>query len=72
MSIEAAKLAQEEYCEENGVPHFAPYSGICHRCFRNIYQRHVEKDKDDRGYTAQEARHTHITSCPHCNASFLE
>lgn len=70
--IEAAKQAQEEYCEEHGVPHFAPYNGICHMCYKNIYQTHSKKDKSVRGYTATEARRIHITSCPHCNASFIE
>ena len=72
MSLEDEKMAQEEYCEENGVPLFAPYNGICHRCYKSIYQTHSKKDKSVKGYTVEEARHTHITSCPQCNASFLE
>ena len=73
MNAEAAKVAQEEYCVENEVPMFAPYSGICHRCCENIYLNHKRNDgSESAGYTPKESRRTHITSCPHCNASFLE
>lgn len=67
-SYDAPKIAQEEYCEENGVPMFAPISGVCHRCFKNIYWN----TKTEKGYTTVQARKIHITACPHCNASFIE
>lgn len=68
--IDLWKMAQEEYCEEHGVPLFAPISGICHNCFRSIYWRNNQTERI--GYTVEEARSIHITSCPHCNASFIE
>ena len=71
MEIKNATQAQEEYCERNGVPLFAPYNGFCHNCFKNIYW-HYGQDTRVTGYTPEEARSTHITSCPHCNASFVE
>ena len=72
MNIDAGKIAQEEYCEEHSLPLFAPTDGICHRCYKNIYKRYERNEKWTTGYTAKEARNIHITSCPHCNASFLE
>lgn len=30
--------AQEKYCNENNLPHFAPTNGQCWKCKRNIYE----------------------------------
>lgn len=31
--------AQNEYCERNDAPHFAPRSGTCWNCHMNIYEQ---------------------------------
>jgi hypothetical protein len=72
MSREAAKIAQEEYCEENDVPMFAPYNGICPWCYKDIYKKCSQEDETIKGYTARQAGRIHITSCPHCNTSFID
>lgn len=61
---EKASLAQAAYCKEKNTPLFAPPSGLCWRCGRNIYS------KD--GYTVKEAKTELITSCPFCHGSFID
>lgn len=34
-----AMKAQDKLCKENGYPHFAPSTGICWACHRNIYEQ---------------------------------
>ena len=71
--MDGAKIAQEEYCAENEVPMYAPYSGSCPRCYKDIYHDYKRNDGSvSRGYSISEARRIHITDCPHCNASFIE
>jgi len=33
-----AKQAQYKLCEENNYPNFAPGSGVCWKCHKNIYK----------------------------------
>ena len=35
--VEKSISAQAEYCEKTSAPHFAPKSGICWCCGKNIY-----------------------------------
>lgn len=70
--------AQKEYSNENGSPQFAPKSGICWKCHKNIYEpytrvviiRGEEKEKTT-GITVEEASNKVITGCPHCNYSYV-
>jgi len=39
-----ARMAQKEYTERTGFPHFAPMSGACYKCNRNIYEKTSWKD----------------------------
>lgn len=79
--------AQKKYCEENQDPHFAPYSGICWSCNRNIYQPvgwkyengrkvQVSSDSSDKdrvtGVTVEKAGSELVTGCPHCNRSYCD
>jgi hypothetical protein len=36
--VQKAIKAQADYCEKTGSPHFAPKSGICWACGKNIYE----------------------------------
>ena len=64
--------AQEVYCDEHKIPQFAPRNGWCSSCGRNIYEPYTYRGHEDQTYgiTVEEAGSRHITSCPHCNATF--
>ena len=49
--------AQKRLCERGGLPHFAPYTGIC-RCGADIV---------DEGWATG-----HVTGCPKCHRSFCD
>ena len=59
---EKAKEAQRKFCEEKGLPHFAPAFGTCWACHQDIYDR----------ISVERASQTLITGCPHCNRSFVD
>ena len=69
-----AMTAQEEYCTRNGLPNYAPtITGLCGRCYHNIFQPRVWPDGHiTQGYTVAAASNGLITCCPHCHYSFLE
>lgn len=71
--IEAAK-AQEDYCNENEVPRFAPGNGWCSSCGRNIYEPYTYRREPiaTTGISVEEAGRKLITSCPHCNRTFCD
>ena len=78
--IEAAK-AQEEYCRKQNLPLFAPKSGVCWACSKNIYAPLERKainplTRETRtsisGITVEAAGSIHITGCPHCNRSYVD
>jgi len=54
--------AQKGYCEKNDKPHFAPYSGICANCNKQIYNE----------ISLTKARTELITGCPYCGWSYCE
>lgn len=67
--------AQKKYCGEKGLPHFAPYSGVCWKCHKNIYEPHHRKygDRDyETGITTEKAGRELVTGCPHCNRSYCD
>ncbi|OWF74684.1 hypothetical protein B4902_00735 [Yersinia frederiksenii] len=68
-SSNAAQKAQAEYCQNNGVPHFAPHDGICFRCKKDIYQQHSLNGRST-GITVERAGSELVTYCPHCNRSY--
>jgi hypothetical protein len=52
--------AQNQYCHRTGNPHFAPPTGICWGCKKNIYT----------AISLETASTTLITGCPHCHKTF--
>ncbi len=68
-----AVAAQEQYCDDHGLPFFAPRRfGICFHCGRNIYKPMHWSDGRITGITVENAGKFHITGCPHCNFSFCD
>ena len=81
-----ARQKQAEYCVEHG-PHFAPKSGRCWKCDRDIYQKIGWKIENGRaiempldspdakhftGVTVGRAATSLVTGCPHCNRSYCD
>ena len=52
--------AQAEYCRDNSLPHFAPGSGRCWSCGKQIYDR----------IDFSQAANSLITGCPFCHRSY--
>ncbi|PIF44332.1 hypothetical protein CLU96_1276 [Chryseobacterium sp. 52] len=78
--VEAAK-AQKQYCDENPSPHFAPTSGRCWSCSRNIYEAVNHKGSEWNGVkypdyvtgiSVEKAGRELVTGCPHCNRSYCD
>ena len=55
-------MAQKEYCKETGAPHFAPASGMCWSCNRQIYNE----------IDVVRAANSLITGCPYCHRSYCD
>jgi hypothetical protein len=53
---ETKLIWQKKYCELRDIPMFAPASGICYYCRKEI----------------QDRREQLITGCDHCNHSFCD
>ena len=68
----AAAKAQQDYCEAHEAPMFAPTGGLCFRCGYNIYLPVNGSRGAVHGITVEDAGKRLITSCPHCNYSFVE
>lgn len=69
---EAAE-AQVRFCERNGYLLFAPRSGYCYKCGRNIYEPLKSRAGDIiPGYTVEQAGHMLITYCPFCHMSYID
>ena len=68
----AADAAQEKYCHEKHYPHFAPRSGFCYRCGRDIYRQITWPSGHTTGISVEGAGNHLITGCPHCHYSFCE
>ena len=68
---ESAAAAQEAYCEEHGIPMFAPKNGCCPNCCRNIYLPISNGIVRLYGVSVQEAGERVISGCPHCHKSFV-
>jgi hypothetical protein len=59
-----AMEAQFEYCKKEGFPVFAPASGNCWNCGRNIYGKG--------GISVFRASRKLITGCPYCRISYCD
>lgn len=69
---EAAE-AQARFCERSGYLLFAPRSGYCYKCGRNIYKPFKTRAGDTLpGYTVEQAGHVLITYCPFCHVSYID
>jgi len=66
--INNCREAQAKYCAEKGHPHFAPGSGICWKCNRNIYQNYETNGRISAGKTGESL----VTGCPHCYRSYCD
>lgn len=65
--------AQRRYCNETKSPLFAPTDGICFSCNKNIYEDQENwRGLKTNGITEQAASEKLVTSCPHCNSSFID
>ena len=81
-NVSEAIVAQDLYCMEKHVPHFAPRTGICWRCNKNIYKQVIHEKKDWKtnevtgyfttGISVERAGRELITGCPHCNRSYCD
>lgn len=66
---------QKRYCEEHDAPHFAPKSGVCWKCNRNIYEKCIQKNtygERTTGITTHVASTQLVTGCPHCNRTYCD
>ncbi len=81
-NVEKACAEQERYCKEKHFPHFAPRSGRCDRCGKNIYKQ-IEHDRYHvitgefvgrytTGISVERAGSELVTGCPHCNRSYCD
>ena len=66
--------AQENYCKENKLPHFAPHDGRCWSCNQQIYAEGKSRWNGgiSRGVSVEKAGTELITGCPHCNRSYCD
>lgn len=67
-----AEKAQEDFCERNQAPLFAPRNGFCPRCAANIYSPYYWRGGAVSGYSVEYAGKHLITGCPHCRYSFID
>ncbi len=85
--VSKAVAAQAQYCNLKNYPHFAPGSGVCYRCHKNIYEQigwkiengmktRVSIDSTELNYTTgidvEKAGKELVTGCPHCNRSYCD
>ena len=54
--------AQIKYCKDKKLPHFAPISGRCWNCGKQIYER----------ITLEKAGNELVTGCSFCRRSFCD
>ena len=66
----AAAESQRIFCALHRLPLFAPPTGICWTCGKNIYYNYGPEPGD--AYTVARAGNEHITGCPFCHRSFCD
>jgi len=69
--ISEAIKAQRKYLNKKQFPHFAPTSGGCFNCRKNIYHQ-ITNNGRTTGFSVETAGSTHVTYCPHCNRSYCD
>lgn len=70
-NVNLAAAAQKKFCAENDYPHFAPNSGVCYVCKRNIYTP-LDRGSYKTGISVERASSILVTGCPHCNRSYCD
>lgn len=66
-TIQKAIEVQHVYCQIKDKPEFAPMTGYCWKCGRNIY------DPDREGHYDLNYAMTHlITGCPYCHSTYCD
>jgi hypothetical protein len=63
---------QKKYCSETGHPHFAPETGNCFRCHKNVYQNYDMESRYGEKWESKGYGKTLVTGCPHCKMSYCE
>lgn len=70
-----ARKAQRKYCDEEGLPLFAPFTGICFKCGKNIYEEKEYRRGNTfvkKGIDVDKATNELVTGCPHCSMSYVD
>jgi hypothetical protein len=67
-NVSASVQGQKKLSEDNNLPHFAPKSGVCWNCKKNIY----EPDERGFGITTERASTELVTGCPHCFRTYCD
>ena len=73
-NISEAIKAQEQFCDKNEYPRFAPDNGICWDCHQNIYSENgrTRYGKKTHGISVESAGHYLLTGCPFCSRSYCD
>lgn len=69
--VEASKAAQKKLQQDKGYPDFAPASGFCWNCKRQIYQE-IDRGEYKSGITVEKASSELVTGCPHCHRTYCD
>lgn len=75
--MESQLIKQVNYCSTKTLPVMIPKSGVCSKCFRNVYKDSARFEENrfrvlTKGLTDYECEMQWITSCPHCKTTFKE
>jgi len=69
-NVQKAIEAQAKYCKEKDAPHFAPYSGVCHCCGKNIYEPLGGKRGQSASWIGRTGRRR-VETCPLEEADYI-
>ena len=70
-NVNKAAQAQKELQASKNYPDFAPISGKCWSCGKNIYEQ-IDHGKYKTGISVEKASTELVTGCPHCNRSYCD
>lgn len=77
--VQKSISAQLNLVEESSLPHFAPESGVCEKCNKNIYEPanqpkslfwNQSSETITTGIPTVRAGRLLIVNCPHCHHDF--
>ena len=79
-NVEESIKGQKEFCEKSNCPKFAPPTGVCWSCHKNIYEevqhniliKMVDRKSVTTGISTEAAKTGLITGCPHCHRSYCD